>query len=121
MYICVFHVLEKIFEGCLCQNAMIHTGYVKFAFYVDLEYNSLRFYVSKDLIHVFWCYREKSHHVSAFDTQSDTPSSTRSGTWSGTPSNTLSCTKMMGDLEVMVLATSDRRIRNMGFACACPL
>jgi hypothetical protein len=39
----------------------------------------------------------------ASDTQSGTPSDTQSGT----PSDTPSCTKMMGDLAVMVLAASD--------------
>ena len=78
---------------------MIYTRYVQFVFYIDFEYNSLRFYVSKDLIHIFWFYREKSHHVSSSGTQSSTPSGTRSGT----PSITSSCTKTVGDLVVMVL------------------
>jgi hypothetical protein len=86
-----------------------------------IEYNSSCFYASKDLIHVFWCYRAKTHHVSASGTQSDTPSSTRSGTRSDTLSSTAYCTKTEGDLAVMVLAASDGRIRNMGFVRACPL
>jgi hypothetical protein len=72
-------------------------------FYDDLDYNSVCFYVSRDLIHIFWCHREKSQHVFASGTQSGTPS----GTQSGTPSDTPSCTKTMGDLVVMVLAASD--------------
>jgi hypothetical protein len=90
-------------------------------FYVDLEYNSSCFYVSKDLIHIFWCYREKSHHVSASGTQSGTPSSTRSGTSPTLRPTPLSYTKTVGDLAVMVLAASDGKIRNMGFARAYPL
>jgi hypothetical protein len=86
-------------------------------FYDDIECNSVCFYVSMNLIHIFWCHREKSQHVFASGTQSNTPSGTQSSTRSGTPS----CTKMMGDLAVMVLAASDGRIRNMGFARACPL
>jgi hypothetical protein len=100
---------------------MIYTRYVWFMFNVDIEYNSPRFYISKDLIHVFWCYRTKTHHISPFGTQSGTPSSTRSGTWSGTSSSTASCTKTVGNLLVMVLVASGGRIKNMGFAHAFPL
>jgi hypothetical protein len=49
-----------------------------------LSINSSRFYASKDLIHVFWCYRAKSHHISTCGTQSGIPSSNRSGTQSDT-------------------------------------
>jgi hypothetical protein len=90
-------------------------------FYDDLDYNSVCFYVSMDLILIFWCHREKLQHVFASDIQFGTPSDTQSGTPSDTPSNTPSCTKTMGDLAVMVLAASGGRIRNMGFARACPL
>jgi hypothetical protein len=76
------------------------------------------------------CHREKSQLVFASGTQSGTPSGTQSGTpsgtqsdtpsdtQSGTPSGTLSCKKMMGNLAVMVLATNDGRIKDMGFSCA---
>jgi hypothetical protein len=47
------------------------------------------------------------HYVSASGTQSGTPSSTCSGTRSDTLSSTAYCTKMEGDLAVMVLAASD--------------
>jgi hypothetical protein len=83
-----------------------------------IEYNSSCFYTSKDLIHVFWCYRAKTHHVYASGTRSNTPSSTRSGTRSNTTSNTTSCTKTKGDLVVLVLATNDGRIGNVGFVHA---
>jgi hypothetical protein len=66
----------------------------------------------------FWFHREKSQLVFAYDTQSGTPSDTQSSTPSNTPSDTPFCTKMMGDLAVMVLSASDGRIRDMGFACA---
>jgi hypothetical protein len=51
----------------------------------------------------------------------DTPSSTRSGTRSDTLSSTAYCTKMEGDLAVMVLAASDGKIGHVGFVHACPL
>jgi hypothetical protein len=54
----------------------------------------------------FWCHREKSQLVFSSDTQS--------GTLSGTPSYT----KTMDDLAVMVLVTSDGRIRDMIFSHA---
>ena len=75
-------------------------------FYDDLDYNSVCFYVSRVLIRIFWCHREKSQHVFAFGTQSNTPSGTQYGTWSDIPSGTPSYTKMMGDLAVMVLTAS---------------
>jgi len=83
----------------------------------DFEFESVCFYVSRNLIHIFWCHREKSQLVCASGTQSDTPS----GTQSGTPFDTPSGTKMMGDFAVMVLAASDGRIKNMGFSRARPL
>jgi hypothetical protein len=82
---------------------MIYARYVRLLFNDSIEYNSSCFYASKDLIHVFWCYREKMHHVSSSDTQSDTPSST----CSSTQSDTLSCTKNERDLAIMVLASND--------------
>jgi hypothetical protein len=85
-----------------------------------IEYNSSCFYTSKDLIHVFLCYREKMNYVSISDTRSGTPS-IGSSTQSGTLSSTVYCTKTEGDLAVMVLAASDGRIGNVGFFHACPL
>jgi hypothetical protein len=86
-------------------------------FYDDIECNSVCFYVSRNLIRIFWCHREKSQLVFASRTESGTPSDTQYCTPSGTPS----CTKTMGDLAVMVLAASDGRIRDMGFSRACGL
>jgi hypothetical protein len=86
-------------------------------FNVGIEYNSSCFYVSKDLIHIFLCYKAKVHHVFAFDT----PSSTQYGTRSDIASRTTSCTKMVGNMAVMVLAASGERIGNMGFSHAYPL
>jgi hypothetical protein len=102
-------------------NNMIYTRYIWFLFNVDIKYNSSCFYAFKDLIHVFWCYREKTHHVFAFVTQSSTHSSTRYGTWSGIASNIASCTKIVGKLAIIVLAASDGWIRNVVFFHAFPL
>jgi len=96
---------------------MIYTRYVWFMFNDNIEYNSSCFYASKDMIHVFWCYRVKTHHVFV----SGTKSGTCSGTRSNTVSSTTSCTKTEGDLVVMVLAASDGWIRNVGFVYDFPL
>jgi hypothetical protein len=61
----------------------------------------------------FWCHREKLQLFFASGTQSGTPSSTQSGT--------PSCTKTVGDLKIMVLVSSDGRMRDMGFDHACGL
>jgi hypothetical protein len=84
-------------------------------FYDGFECNSACFNDFMKLIHVMCVTRKKSQLVFTSDTLSSAPTDTQSDNPSGTLSGTLFCTKIMGDLVVIISAANDGRIRDMGF------
>jgi hypothetical protein len=85
----------------------------------DFEFKSICFYDPRRLIHVLYVTGQNRSLFLLLALSSILHLAVvLHPTLSGTPSDTPSCTKMMGDLAVMVLAASDGQIREMGFSHA---